>query len=315
MKFEVVDVKPPEDKPWQKLEKELLKLPVGKDLKVSDISKAEMKKLSDAIGLYSKLKITVTKEGDGYRVAIAGHKGEASVLPPTPPAPVGTPAAAAPAPQPQAQVDTSHKGKTFTVSSLGTHYIKELSALANKLGAVRVPKSLFKERGKRAIYQALMQWRKLGHNVDARAQKKSKSLLIPRAGTERVVLRKDRVGVWFGSVKNRMEALTRPDSQPAPVKPVSLQVTAPPRLAHGHATSAVYEPRKPDSIKIGEPMKFPTGNRCFVCIGNGQSVCGDTSSFTYKGVKICRVHMNLLRKGAVLYARPKITRGQMLLKK
>jgi hypothetical protein len=302
MKFEVVDVKPPEDKPWQKLEKELLKLPVGKDLKVSDVSKAEMKKLFEAISLYSKLNIAVTKEGDGYRVTVAGHKAEAQVLPP---------AEAAPAPAAPAS-DTETKDKTFVMTSLGSSYIKEASSLANLHGAVRIPKSLFAKRGSRAVYQALMQWRKLGHAVDARAQKKSKSLLIPRAGTERVILRKDRVGVWFGSVKNRMEALTRPDAPKQ--EPAKMLQQIPPRIAHGHPH--VHTPAAgKTTLKITEPTKFPTGNKCFVCTGSGQSVCGDTSVATYKGVKVCRVHLNLLQRGAVLYARPKITRGQMLLKK
>ena len=218
----------------------------------------------------------------------------------------------------------------FTVESLGAYYVEELSALANKHGAVRVPKSLFKGR----TTYALGKLRELGHNVDGRKIRRAKFVVVPRAGDGgRVVLRPDLAGRWNGIVAKKMEALTAP-AAPAPEAvvpsvPVAKQTFQKPPAAVRPAPSVETKARKiadavarvngdapsgTTRINLTEPRRFPTGgNYCAICVGSGESVCGEASVSTYRHVKICRVHLKLLQNGARLYARPRKSGGQIMI--
>lgn len=306
MKFEYIKVeeKAPE---WSRLEASLSECPAGHAVTVDGASWQKLSALVRKINAHSTaLRAKMFKQGGKLCVMAVERLGSE-----------GKPRAVA---AEQKDSDTS-KG-VFTVTSLGGFYIEELSALANKHGAIRVPKSLFSGRDKNSLRYALTELRRRGHAVDGRAQRSSKSILIPKASGERVILRPDLKGKLFGKALENLERLTAPPAQqpaaPSPAAQVPQPTHAAPAVngsSNGKEAGSKAR-RKGDTIRLTAPAQFPTGNRCFVCVGAGNvTVCGEHSVATYKRVKVCRTHMKLLQAGARLFARTSMTRGAFVLTK
>lgn len=299
MKFEYVKVE--EKMPmWRELERQLVDCPAGHAVR-ADINGYKLGALIASINKHSEFIRAETFIQNGARCARVVRRLNHAA----PSVSAGEPTADIQAPGPSSG--------TYVVSSLGSFYIKELSKLANEHGKIRVPKALFTKRDHGALTYALGKLRALGHAVDGRSQRKSRSIVIPRATQSgRIILRPDLQGNIFGMSLKKLDELTRPDAQGVSAHVTQAAQTAPVVTVHVPQPS---EKKKAEVIRLTEPAKFPTGNKCFICIGNGQSVCGARSDATYKGVKICRQHIRLLNSGACLYARQSMSRGPVLIKK
>ncbi len=283
MKFEIVDEKPPEEKPWEIIARELGKLSKGKDLFVSDVTSHQMSAITGAIGKHTDLKVAVSKERGGYRIIVTGHKKAAPVAETKPH--VAPEAVAQPAPPKRVVTKTPVRDRVLK-------FIKEEPGILHS---------------------------KLGRRFSGKDSKEFNSVIAELIRDKVIV---DTVVPWRGPLGMKTTyCINHPSVIPtveAPPVPVTAAPPAPPPPAapaaprHGHnhhsaKTIAVVE------AVVAKKKKFPTGNKCFATVKD-DAVCGDSSDVTYKNVRLCRRHMRLLNSRGGIFVQVSETRKPILLK-
>lgn len=282
MKFEIVDEKPPEEKPWEIIARELGKLAKGKDLFVSDVTSHQMSAIKIGLSKHTDLKVSASKERGGYRLIVTGHR-KAPVAETKPPAPA---AVTPPAPAPKRVV-----AKTPVRD--------------------RVLKCIKEEPG---ILHS-----KLGRRFSGKDSKEFNSVIAELIRDKIIV---DTVVPWRGPLGMKTTyCLNHPAVTPtveAPPVPVSVPAhEAAPAPAkthhHHHSAKTISVVESVVAKKKEKENKFPTGNKCFATVKD-DAVCGDSSDVTYKNVRLCRRHMRLLNSRGGIFVRVSETRKPILLK-